>query len=51
MEFMRSSLAFLKGAEQADKWDPPSLFRAVGTDVKELTVGLAKQFGSAGKAW
>jgi fructose-bisphosphate aldolase class II len=51
MEYMRSSLEFLKGAEQADKWDPPSLFRAVGTDVKELTVGLAKQFGSAGKAW
>lgn len=51
MEYMRSSLEFLKGAEQADKWDPPSLFRAVGNDAKELTVGLAKQFGSAGKAW
>ncbi|MCG2624764.1 class II fructose-bisphosphate aldolase [Arthrobacter sp. I2-34] len=50
-EYMRSSLVFLKGAEQADTWDPPSLFRAVGTDVKTLTVGLAKQFGSAGKAW
>ncbi|NKX52285.1 class II fructose-bisphosphate aldolase, partial [Arthrobacter deserti] len=51
MEYMRPSLQFLKAAGQADKWDPPSLFRAVGADVKDLTTGLAKQFGSAGKAW
>lgn len=50
-EYMRSNLEYLKAAEQADKWDPPSLFRKVGADVRDLTVGLAKQFGSAGKAW
>jgi fructose-bisphosphate aldolase, class II len=51
IEYMRSNLEFLRGAEQADKWDPPSLFRRVGEDVRGLTIGLAKQFGSAGKAW
>lgn len=51
VEYMRSSLEFLKAAEQADKWDPPSLFKKVSGDVRDLTIGLAKQFGSAGKAW
>lgn len=51
IEYMRSNLEFLRNAEQADKWDPPSLFRKVGEDVRALTIGLAKQFGSAGKAW
>jgi fructose-bisphosphate aldolase class II len=51
IEYMRSTLEFLKGAEQADKWDPPSLFNKVGADVQDLTISLAKQFGSAGKAW
>jgi fructose-bisphosphate aldolase class II len=48
---MRSNLEFLKRAEQADKWDPPSLFKHVGADIRDLTVSLAKQFGSAGKGW
>ncbi|MDQ7991065.1 MAG: class II fructose-bisphosphate aldolase [Propionicimonas sp.] len=48
--FMQSSLAFLKSAEAADKWDPPSLFTAVAADVRALTVGYAGVFGSAGKA-
>lgn len=51
IEYMRSNLEFLKRAEQADKWDPPSLFQHVGADIKDLTVSLAKQFGSAGKGW
>jgi fructose-bisphosphate aldolase, class II len=51
IEFMRSSLAFLKGAEEADKWDPPSLFRDVRQHVVDLTTGLAATFGSAGRAW
>ncbi|MDQ1058098.1 fructose-bisphosphate aldolase class II [Arthrobacter globiformis] len=51
VDYMRSSLEFLKSAEQADKWDPPSLFKKVGADVKDMTIGLAKQFGSAGRAW
>jgi fructose-bisphosphate aldolase class II len=48
--FMQSSLAYLKDAEAHDKWDPPSLFGHVRTDIVELTRGLAEQFGSAGKA-
>lgn len=48
--FMRSSLAFLKGAEEQQKWDPPSLFSAVRPDVVELTAGLCRTFGSAGRA-
>jgi len=48
--FMKSNLAFLRGAEAADKWDPPSLFSAVRQDVLALTTQLASTFGSAGKA-
>ena len=48
--YMQSSLAYLKTAEAADKWDPPSLFAPVGKAVRELTIGYAQVFGSAGKA-
>ena len=48
---MKSSLAFLEGAREAAKWDPPSLFRSVRKDVIDLTVGYAETFGSVGKAW
>jgi fructose-bisphosphate aldolase class II len=48
--FMRSGLASLREAEAKDKWDPPSLFKAVRADVIELTSGLMTLFGSAGKA-
>ncbi|MEC5150416.1 class II fructose-bisphosphate aldolase [Cryobacterium sp. GrIS_2_6] len=48
--FMQSSLAYLKGAEARDKWDPTSLFGQVRSDIVALTRGLAEQFGSAGKA-
>jgi fructose-bisphosphate aldolase class II len=51
IEFMTSSLAFLKAAEAADTWDPPSLFRDVRGHVLALTTGLAGTFRSAGKAW
>lgn len=51
IEFMKSSLAFLKGAEQRDKWDPPSLFKDVRQHIVDLTTGLAGKFGSNGKAW
>ena len=37
IEFMQSSLAFLKGAEAADKWDPPSLFADVRSHIVALT--------------
>ena len=49
-EFMKQSLDFLRGAEEANKWDPPSLFKKVRQDVVDMTVALANQFGSAGKA-
>jgi len=49
-EFMKQSLAFLRGAEEANKWDPPSLFKKVRQDVVDMTVALANQFQSAGKA-
>ena len=48
--YMKSNLTFLRGAEEADKWDPPSLFKAVSADVRALTVQLAGTFGSAGRA-
>lgn len=51
IEFMTSSLAFLKGAEAAGTWDPPSLFADVRSHVVALTTGLARTFGSAGRAW
>ena len=47
--FMKSSLGFLRAAEDEDKWDPPSLFRSVRTDVMELAGDLMTQFGSAGR--
>jgi fructose-bisphosphate aldolase class II len=48
--YMKSSLAFLRAAEEADKWDPPSLFSATLKDVTALAAGFANTFGSAGQA-
>jgi fructose-bisphosphate aldolase class II len=48
--FMQSSLRELRNAEMRNRWDPPSLFRAVGEDVATLTRELAEVFGSAGRA-
>lgn len=48
--FMQSSLAFLKDAEAKATWDPPSLFTAVGADVRAMTRHFAEVFGSAGRA-
>ncbi|MGG5754113.1 class II fructose-bisphosphate aldolase [Zafaria sp. Z1313] len=48
--FMQSNLAFLKQAEQDNKWDPPSLFKHTRSDVITMVTELAEQFGSAGKA-
>ncbi|WP_104180279.1 class II fructose-bisphosphate aldolase [Arthrobacter sp. B0490] len=47
--YMQSSLAFLKQAEQNNKWDPPSLFKHTRADVVALVTDLCTQFGSAGK--
>lgn len=50
MLFMKSSLENLRRAEATNKWDPPTVFRAVSADVRTLTADLAADFGSAGKA-
>jgi ketose-bisphosphate aldolase len=49
--YMQSSLAFLRGAEERGSWDPPSLFDATRSAVKEMAAGHIRRFGSAGKAW
>jgi len=48
--YMKSNLEFLKGAEQKNKWDPPSLFTAVHAAVKEMAADHMRRFGSVGKA-
>lgn len=48
--YMKSNLAFLREAEAANKWDPPSLFKHVNKDVKEMVTGYLQTFGSVGKA-
>lgn len=50
MTYMTSTMAGLRAAETADKWDPPTLFRSVASDVRALVTGLATTFGSVGKA-
>ncbi|CAN5338615.1 ketose 1,6-bisphosphate aldolase [soil metagenome] len=49
--FMKSNLDFLRDAEAAGKWDPPSLFASVGSTVEHLAAGFIDTFGSAGKSW
>jgi len=51
MTFMKSNLSFLRDAEEKNKWDPPSLFRYVRQEVKEMAKGYLQTFGSEGKAW
>ncbi|WP_422391382.1 class II fructose-bisphosphate aldolase [Arthrobacter sp. N1] len=48
-QYMQSSLAFLKQAEQNNKWDPPSLFKHTRADTVAMVMDLCTQFGSAGK--
>ena len=48
--FMKSSLDYLKTAEAANKWDPPSLFAPVSKALREMTISYITIFGSAGKA-
>ena len=48
--YMQSNLAFLRETEAADKWDPPSLFTHVRSDVLEMAKDHIRRFGSEGKA-
>jgi fructose-bisphosphate aldolase, class II len=49
--FMKSGLEFLRGAEEKDKWDPPSLFRHQRSAVMETARYHIRLFGAAGRAW
>ena len=49
--YMKSSLDFLRQAEERDAWDPPSLFTTTRAAVLQMAAGHMRRFGSAGKAW
>jgi ketose-bisphosphate aldolase len=49
--YMQANLAFLRRAEERDSWDPPSLFTAVRSAVKDMAAGHMRRFGSVGRAW
>jgi fructose/tagatose bisphosphate aldolase len=49
--YMQSNLAFLEGARERNKWDPPSLFAAVRADVMQMAAEHMRRFGSVGRAW
>ena len=50
VRYMRANLAFLRDAEERDRWDPPSLFTAVRAEVMDLAAGFMRRFGSVGRA-
>jgi ketose-bisphosphate aldolase len=50
VRYMRANLAFLRDAEERDRWDPPSLFTAVRAEIIDMAAGLMGRFGSVGKA-
>jgi fructose-bisphosphate aldolase class II len=49
--YLRSSLDFLRAAQEQDRWDPPSLFRAQRAAVVEMAREHLRTFGSSGRAW
>jgi ketose-bisphosphate aldolase len=51
IRYMRASLAFLRQAEERDRWDPPSLFTAVRAEVIDMAASHMRRFGSVGRAW
>ena len=51
VSYMRANLAYLRGAEERDSWDPPSLFTSVRAAVLDLAADHMRRFGSVGKAW
>ena len=50
VRYMRASLAFLRDAEERDRWDPPSLFTAVRAEIIDMAAGFMGRFGSVGQA-
>jgi fructose-bisphosphate aldolase class II len=51
VRYMQANLAYLREAEQQDKWDPPTLFRHVRAEVIDMAADHLRRFGSEGKAW
>ena len=51
VSYMKANLAFLRGAEERDTWDPPSLFGSVRDAVKDMAAEHMRRFGSVGRAW
>jgi ketose-bisphosphate aldolase len=49
--YMQASLAYLRGAEERDSWDPPSLFGTVRAAVIDMAASHMRKFGSVGTAW
>jgi fructose-bisphosphate aldolase class II len=49
--YMKSSLEFLRGAEEKGKWDPPSLFAHQRAAVMDMAREHMRLFGSSGRAW
>ncbi len=49
--YMKANLAFLRSTEERDVWDPPSLFSAGRTAVKDMAADHMRRFGSIGRAW
>ena len=49
--YMKSGLEFLRGAEAAGKWDPPSLFAAQRGAVVDMATRHIRLFGGSGRAW
>ncbi len=49
--YMSASLEHLEGARATGTWEPPALFAAVHTAVKDLAAHHIALFGGAGKAW
>jgi fructose-bisphosphate aldolase class II len=49
--YMKSGLEFLRGAEEKDKWDPPSLFDHQKAAVVSMARDHIRLFGASGRAW
>jgi ketose-bisphosphate aldolase len=49
--YMQANLTFLRGAQERNSWDPPSLFTAVRAAVKDMAADHMRRFGSVGRAW
>jgi fructose-bisphosphate aldolase class II len=49
--YMKSSLEFLRGAEEKGKWDPPSLYNHQRAAVVAMAREHISLFGGSGRAW